>query len=83
MQKLNAMTSGDGKWKRLAQQLFNIQIIKPHLMKLSVKNIHEKTYTATSMARVMDLHHGVNLCGLDAFRLVEPAYLGHEHLLWS
>jgi hypothetical protein len=83
MQKLNAMTSGDGKWKRLAYQLFNIQILKPHLIKLSVKNIREKTYTATSMARVMDLHHGFNLCGLDAFRLVEPAYLGHERLLWS
>jgi hypothetical protein len=83
MQKLNEMTSGDGKWKRLAQQLFHIQILKPHLIKLSVKLIREKIYTATSMARVMDLHHGFNLCGLDAFHLVEPAYLGHERLLRS
>jgi hypothetical protein len=83
MQKLNAMKIGDGKWKRLAYQLFNIQILKPHSIKLSAKNILEKTYTATSMARVMDLHHGFNLCGLDAFRLVEPAYLGHKHLIWS
>jgi chromosome segregation ATPase len=82
MQKLNAMTSGDGKWKRLAHQLFNIQIL-PHLIKLSVENIREKTYTVTSMVRVMDLHQGFNLCRLDAFRLVEPAYLGHERLLWS
>jgi hypothetical protein len=31
----------------------------------------------------MDLHHGFNLCSLDAFRLVEPAYIGTQRLLWS
>jgi hypothetical protein len=83
MQKLNAMTSGEGQLKRLAQKLFHIQILKPHLIKLSVKHICKKTYSATSMARVMDLHHGFNLYRLDSFRLLEPAYLGHERLLWS
>jgi hypothetical protein len=30
----------------------------------------------------MDLHHGFSLCDIYACRLVEPAYLGSEHLLW-
>jgi hypothetical protein len=33
------------------------------------------------MARVMDLHHGFNLSGLDAFRLVEPNNMGDKRLL--
>jgi hypothetical protein len=83
MQNLNAMTSGDGKWKRLAHQFFNIQILKLHLITLSVKHIHEKTYTWTSMARVMDLHHGFNLCiaSWSLRILVTSAYFGLHPLL--
>jgi hypothetical protein len=35
------------------------------------------------MARVMELHHGFNLCGLDNMHLTEPAEIGAECLLWS
>jgi hypothetical protein len=36
------------------------------------------------MARVMDLHHVVNLSsGLNVFCLVEPDYMGEKRLLWS
>jgi hypothetical protein len=40
-------------------------------------------YTAKSSGRMLDLHHGFNLCVLDAFHLVEPAYIGTHSLLWS
>jgi hypothetical protein len=63
---------------RFSSPSSSVSAVGVALIKLSVKNIRERTYTATSMARVMDLHHGFNLCGLDAFRFVEPTYLGHE-----
>jgi hypothetical protein len=82
-QKINALTSGEKKWKNLACQLFRVQILRPFLMTLSADNIRNKTYTKKSIARVIDMHHGFNLCGLDAMRLVEPVYLGDKRLLWS
>jgi hypothetical protein len=33
--------------------------------------------------RVVDIHHRLNLCGLDNLRLIEPAELGAERLMWS
>jgi predicted nucleic acid-binding Zn-ribbon protein len=82
-QKLNSWANGTGKWKRIAQELFRIQVLRPHIIEHSVTHIRDNTYTAKSMARVMDLHHGFNLSGLDAFRLVEPNYMGEKRLLWS
>jgi hypothetical protein len=85
-QQVNALPSGGGgglKWKKLACQLFRVQLLPPFLMKLVVDNIRNNTYTRNSIARVMDMHHGFNRCGLDAMWIVEPVYLGDKRLLWS
>jgi hypothetical protein len=63
--------------------LFRIQVLRPHIIEHSVTHIRDNTYIAKSMARVMDMHHGFKLSGLDAFRLVEPNYMGEKRLLWS
>jgi hypothetical protein len=75
-QKLNSWANGAGKWKRIAQELFKVQVLRPHIIEHSVTHIRDNTYTAKYMSRVMDLHHGFNLSGLDAFCLVEPNYMG-------
>jgi hypothetical protein len=80
-QKLNPWENGNAKWKIIAKELFRIQVIIPHLINHSVTHIHDNTYTAKCMTRVMNLHHGFNLCGLDAFHLVEPSYMGEQWLI--
>jgi hypothetical protein len=82
-QKLNPWANGIGKWKKIAKYLFGIQVLRPHIIEHSVTHICDNTYTAKSMARVMDLHHGFNLNGLGTFRLVEPNYMGEKRLIWS
>jgi hypothetical protein len=57
MQKINSWRSGAGKWKKIARELFRIQILKPHLIRLAGGHIRDTTYIAKSMARVMDLCH--------------------------
>jgi hypothetical protein len=63
--------------------LFRIQVLRPNIIEHSVTHIRDNTYTAKSVAKVMDFHHGFNLSGLDAFRLVEPNYMGEKRLIWS
>jgi hypothetical protein len=82
-QKLNSRTNGTGKWKRIAKELFIIQVLRPHIIEHSVTHIRDNTYTAKSISRVMDLHHGFNLSGFDAFRLVEPNCTREKRLIWS
>jgi hypothetical protein len=71
-----------GKWKRIIKRLFHKIVLKPLLIQLTAKHIRFSVNTAHSMARVMDLHHGFNLCGLEDMRLIEPAELGADRLLW-
>jgi hypothetical protein len=67
----------------MAQELFRILLLRPHIIEHSVTHIRNNTYTDKSMARVMDLHHGFKLYGHDAFRPVEPNYMGEKRLIWS
>jgi hypothetical protein len=83
MQKLNDWRSGAGKWKNIYPELFRIQILKPHLVKLPVNHTRNTTFTSKYAARVMDLHHGFNINDVDYLCLVEPAYLGEKWLIWS
>jgi hypothetical protein len=82
-QKLNLWANGTEKWKRIAKELFRIQVLRPHIIEHSVTHIHDNMYTPKYTTRVMGLHHGLNLRGLDAFRLVDPNYMGEKRLLWS
>jgi hypothetical protein len=82
-EKVGSLVKGNGKWKEIGKHLFHLQVLKPHLLHHAVTYIKQKVYTARSLARVMDLHHGFNLCGLDHLRLVEPAYLRDDLMLQS
>jgi hypothetical protein len=62
-------------WKKIGHWFFIMQVLRPHLIKLSVNHIHEHTHTSKCMTRLMDLHHGFNLRGLNNFCLVEHGYL--------
>jgi hypothetical protein len=64
--------------KNISHEQFRIKILKPHLVKMAVDHIRDTTYAATSVARVMDLHHGFKINGLDSFRLLGPAHLGEK-----
>jgi hypothetical protein len=72
---------GRGKWKLISKRLFHNIVLTPLLIQLAVKHINYSVYTNHSMARVMDLHHGFNLCGLENMCLMELSELGAEHLL--
>jgi hypothetical protein len=50
---------------------------------MSVNNIRHNSYTVNSMACVVDIHLGFNLCDIDVIRIVEPAYLGTERIMGS
>jgi hypothetical protein len=80
---VGSLVKGNGKWKEIGKQLFHLQVLKHHLLRHAVTHIKQKVYTARSLARVVDLHHEFNLCGVDHLRLVEPAYFRDERMLWS
>jgi chromosome segregation ATPase len=82
-QNLNSWANGTCKWKRIAEELFRLQALSPHIINHSVTHNHNTIYTSKSMARVMDLHHGFNISGIDAFCHVEPNHMGEKRLLRS
>jgi hypothetical protein len=63
-------------------QLFH-RIVKPYLIRNTVNHIKKNVFTALSIARVMNLHHGFIFCGLDHLRHVEPAHFRGECMIWS
>jgi hypothetical protein len=79
---MGSLVKGNGKWKYIGKQLFHLQVLQPHLIRHAVTHVNQKLYTACSLARIMDLHHGFNLCELDHLCLVEPAYFHDERMLW-
>jgi hypothetical protein len=82
-QKINSWANDTCKWKRIAQELFRIQLLRPHIIDHYVTHIRDNTYGGKSMTIVMDLYHGFNLSGIDVFCLVEPNYIDDNRLLWS
>jgi hypothetical protein len=80
---LGGSDKGRGNCKRISQKLFRSSILKPLLIALTVKHIRSDVYTAHSVARVVDLQHGFNLCSLDNLRNIERAVSRAERLLWS
>jgi hypothetical protein len=82
-EKVWSLVKGNGKWKEIGKQLFHLQVLKHHLLLHAVTHIKQNLYTTRSLARVMDLHNGFKLCRLDHLRLVEPAYLRDERMMWS
>jgi hypothetical protein len=67
------------------QKLFHNIIIKPLLIQLTVNHIHYIVYTVHSMARIVDLHRGFSLCGLEnemseeiTFKTISEKYMGKK-----
>jgi hypothetical protein len=59
--KVGSLAKGARKWKGISKQL---SVLKSYLIRHTATHIKKNAYTAESIARVMDLHHGFNVCGL-------------------
>jgi hypothetical protein len=66
-----------------SEQVFHLAVLEPYLIIQIFTHIKKNFYTAQSFSRVMDLHHGFNLCGLDQLWLGEPSYCRRECMPWS
>jgi hypothetical protein len=71
-QYLNKYETGRGKWKRMAYDVFLVKTLRPALIAHGKYHLKECAYTAESLARTMDLKHGINLVGIDTIRQIEP-----------
>jgi hypothetical protein len=71
-QYLNKYDSGRGKWKKMAYKIFEHTHLQPALIEHVKNHMKHCVYTCESLARVMDLKHGINLSGINAIRMIEP-----------
>jgi hypothetical protein len=71
-QYLNKYDSGRGKWKKMAYKIFEHTHLQPALIEHVKHHLKHCVYTCESLARVMDLKHGINLSGINAIRMIEP-----------
>jgi hypothetical protein len=62
---------GCGKWKEIAKVIWRLTHLKKNLIRLSMIYVRNKLYNAKAIARVMDLNHGLNLTGLEAFHKID------------
>jgi hypothetical protein len=81
--RLDNYVGGRGKWKLIAWELFSLSCICNHLIDETVTYICDSVYTPTSLAYVTDMHHGLNLTGIDNMRKIEYAKKYASKLLWS
>jgi hypothetical protein len=70
---LNKYETGRGKWKRMAYDVFLVKTLRPALIAHLKHQLKECVYAAESLARTMDLKHGINLGWIDAIRQIDPA----------
>jgi ABC-type phosphate/phosphonate transport system ATPase subunit len=81
--RLDNYVGGRGKWKRIARELFSLSCIHNHLIDETVTHIRDNVYTPTSLAYVTDMHHGLNLTGIDNMHKIEYAKKHASKLVWS
>jgi hypothetical protein len=81
--RLDNYVGGRGKWTRIAWELFSLSCIRNHLIDETVTHIRENVYTPTSLAYVTDMHHGLNLTGIDNMRKIDYAKKHASKLIWS
>jgi hypothetical protein len=77
-QYLNKNETGHGNWKRVAYDVVLVKTIRPALIEHVKHHLKECVYVAKSLARTMDLKHGINLGGIDAIHQREPVKLSHK-----
>jgi hypothetical protein len=90
-QYLNKYDTGRGKWKHVAYDIFLVKTLMPALIVYVKHHLKECVYTVESLARTMDLKHGINLGGIDAICQIEPiqprrkgrGYHHRDSILWS
>jgi hypothetical protein len=73
---------GRGKWKSIALELYNLEVLKDSLIDQSFYHIKKNVYTKTSWAYTVYMYHGVNLSGIDNAQKIE-ATRNSRCLLWS
>jgi hypothetical protein len=59
--RLLSYGAGRGKWKRISWELFRMSHLRNFLIDEAVDHIIDNVYTASNMAFVTDMHHGLNL----------------------
>jgi hypothetical protein len=63
--------AGRGKWKCISWELFRMSHLRIFLIDEAVDHIRDNVYTASNMAYVTDMHHGLNLMGIDNIRKIQ------------
>jgi hypothetical protein len=81
--RLDNYVGGRVKWKRIAWEIFSFSCIRNHLIDETVTHICDNVYTPTSLAYITDMHHGLNLTGIDNMRKIEFAKKHASKLVWS
>jgi hypothetical protein len=90
-QYLNKYETGHGEWKRMAYDIFLVNMLIPSLIVHVKHHLEECVYTVEYLARTMYLKHDINLGGINAIRQIEPVQprrkgRGCRHrnsILWS
>jgi hypothetical protein len=80
--RFNGYNPGRGKWKKIGLELFNMKVLKDHLIEAAYTHIKENVYTKKSWAYTVDMFHGLNLSGIDNARNIELSCNGHR-LIWG
>jgi hypothetical protein len=63
-------------------ELFILSIICTNLIDETVTHIRNYVYTPTSLVYITDMHHGLNLTGIDNMRKIEYSNKQASKLLW-
>jgi hypothetical protein len=76
--RFDGYAPGRGKWKKIGLELFNMKVLKYHLIDASCTHIKENVYTKTSWTYNVDMFHGLNLSGIDNARNIELSRNGRR-----
>jgi hypothetical protein len=80
--RFDGYAPGRGKWKKIGLELFNMKVLKDHLIDATCTHIKEKLYNKTSWAYNVDMFRGLNLTGIDNGRNIELSRNGRR-LIWG
>jgi hypothetical protein len=81
--RLDHYVAGRGKWKRIASELFSITCLRNHLIDETITHIRHNVYTPTDLVYITDMHHDLNITGIDNVHNIEYAQKHTKKLIWS
>jgi hypothetical protein len=86
--RLYNYVAGRGRWKCIAWEIFSLSVIRNHLIdetvtRIIVTHICNNACTSAALAYVKDMHHRLNLTGIDNMRKIEHDTKHMSKLVWS